>query len=98
MRQRTRAWTAAAFVPAAALCGFGAGTWAAGRWLVPAGSGLAAAPIALGYGLGAAAGAAMLAWWGARRLPPPWLARSTLLAVAVALALLAWLAMRITAA
>jgi hypothetical protein len=46
--------------------GFGCSTVAAGRWLVPAGSGLAGPPIALGYGLASAVvlgvTASLLAW------------------------------------
>jgi hypothetical protein len=61
-----RAGWAILVVVSALWLGFGAGMFAAGRWLVPAGSGLAGPAIAVAYGLGAAAiagvASAVAAW------------------------------------
>jgi hypothetical protein len=73
------------FALALAVCGCGAGTWAGGRWLVAPGSGLAGPAIALGYGLLAATGTALIAVLLAARLPFGWLRIATATAVLVAL-------------
>jgi preprotein translocase subunit SecG len=88
-RQRRALWTTL-LVLCSFWIGLVAGTVVGGLFFVPAGSGLAAPAIALGYGVGAALAGAIVAGIVGRRLPPRALRRAT--AVVGALAAVAVLA------
>lgn len=69
------------------VCGLAAGTAIAGRWIVPAGSGLAGPAIALGYGLGGAAVGCLTAVWVSMRAGDRLLRAVTVPAALAALAI-----------
>jgi hypothetical protein len=87
----------AVLVCCTALAGFFAGTAVGGRYLVPAGSGLAGPPAALGYGLLAAFVAALAAGVLGRRMPATRLRAVAVCALLLVVVVGAWLVYSVAA-